>query len=221
MKAVGLIPARAGSKRLVNKNLAILGGQPLIGYTCEAARASGVLSAVYVNTDSPAIAMVAERFGVHCPVLRPESLARDETPTQASNRYFLEMLAARGEIYDAVIVLQPTSPLRSAEDIREALALFEANEPCAVVSVSPITPASWLGHIGKDGRFEPLPGEDIVYGLNGAIYIYTIDDYLQGRTPARTLVHPMPRTRGVDIDTLEDLNYAEFLLRQTATACSA
>jgi CMP-N,N'-diacetyllegionaminic acid synthase len=220
MKVIGLIPARAGSKRLVNKNLALLDGQPLIGYTCEAARASGVLSAVYVNTDSPAIATVAERFGVHCPALRPESLARDDTPTQASNRYFLEMLAARGENYDAVMVLQPTSPLRSPDDIRDAWELFEANEPCAVVSVSPITPASWLGRIGKDGSFEPLPGEDVVYALNGAIYIYSLQDYVAGRMPPRTLVHPMPRSRGVDIDTLEDLKYAEFLLRQTSSACS-
>jgi CMP-N,N'-diacetyllegionaminic acid synthase len=218
MKVVGLIPARAGSKRLANKNLALLDGQPLIAYTCEAALNSGILSAVYVNTDSPAIATVAERFGVHCPALRPESLARDDTPTQDSNRYFLEMLARRGEEYDAVMVLQPTSPLRAAADIREAWELFEANQPCAVVSVSPVTPASWLGHIGKDGRFEPLLGEDVVYGLNGAIYTYSIDDYIAGRSPARTLVHPMPRSRGVDIDTLEDLRYAEFLLRQTESA---
>jgi CMP-N,N'-diacetyllegionaminic acid synthase len=222
MKLVGLIPARAGSKRLLNKNLALLNGRPLIAYTCEAALASGVLSAVYVNTDSPAIATVAERFGVHCPALRPESLARDDTPTKDSNRFFLEMLSQRGETYDAVMVLQPTSPLRTADDIREASELFEANQPCAVVSVSPITPASWLGRIAKDGRFEPLPGEDVVYGLNGAIYSYTVDDYLSDRTPARTLVHPMPRSRGVDIDTLEDLKYAEFLLRQTEpAACSA
>jgi CMP-N,N'-diacetyllegionaminic acid synthase len=221
MKVVGLIPARAGSKRLANKNLALLDGRPLIAFTCEAALSSGVLSAVYVNTDSPAIATVAERFGVHCPALRPESLARDDTPTRDSNRYFLNMLAQRGEQYDAVMVLQPTSPLRTAEDIREAWELFESNQPCAVVSVSPLTPASWLGRIGKDGRFEPLPGEDVVYGLNGAIYTYTIGDYTAGRVPARTLVHPMPRSRGVDIDTLEDLRYAEFLLRQSDTAvCS-
>jgi len=221
MKVVGLIPARAGSKRLAHKNLALLDGKPLIAYTCEAALCSGVLSAVYVNTDSPAIATVAERFSVHCPALRPESLARDDTPTQQSNRFLLDLLAARGEEFEAVMVLQPTSPLRTAEDIREAWELFETNQPCAVVSASPVAPASWLGRVGKDGRLEPLPGEDVLYELNGAIYVYTSGDYRAGRSPARTLVYPMSRSRGVDIDTLEDLKYAEFLLRQTeSAACS-
>ena len=220
MKVVGLIPARAGSKRLAHKNLALLDGKPLIAFTCEAALCSGVLSAVYVNTDSPAIATVGS---VSACIARPcgPSRWRDDTPTQQSNRFLLDLLAARGEEFDAVMVLQPTSPLRTAEDIREAWELFETNQPCAVVSASPVAPASWLGRVGKDGRLEPLPGEDVLYELNGAIYVYTSGDYRAGRSPARTLVYPMSRSRGVDIDTLEDLKYAEFLLRQTeSAACS-
>lgn len=218
MKIVGLIPARAGSKRLPNKALADLAGQPLIAYTCEAALSSGVLSAVYVNTDNPAIAAAADECGVPCPVLRPPNLAQDDTPTQQSNRFLLEFLAQRGEVYEAVMVLQPTSPLRSADDIREALTLFEANAPCAVVSVSPVAPASWLGRIGRDGRLEPLGGRNVVYRKNGAIYIHCHDDYVHNRPPPRTLVHPMPPERGVDIDTPDDLHYADFLLRQHPAA---
>ena len=214
MKIIGLIPARAGSKRLLNKNLADLDGRPLIAHTCQTALASGVLSAVCVNTDNSEIAAVAQHFGVECPVLRPANLARDDTPTNESNRFMLEFLAGRGQAYDAVMVLQPTSPLRSADDICGALELYEANVPCAVVSVSPVSPAAWLGHIGKDGRFEPLPGRDVLYRLNGAIYLYEYEDYLHGRRPPRTLVYAMPTTRGVDIDTLEDLKYAQFLLRE-------
>ena len=216
MNVVGIIPARAGSKRLANKNLAQLGGRPLISFTCRAALDSGVLSAVYVNTDSEDIAAVAAEFGVICPALRPPRLAHDDTPTLDSNRYLLEVLARRGEQYDAVMVLQPTSPLRTAGDIRDAWDLFEANAPCAVVSVSPVKPASWLGLIGKDGRFEPLAGEQTVYGLNGAIYVHGIDDYLQARRPPRTLVHPMPCARGIDIDTRDDLRQAELLLSEHA-----
>jgi len=214
MKVVGLIPARAGSKRLPNKNLAPLNGRPLITYTCEAAVASGVLAAVYLNTDSPSIAAAARECGVSCPVLRPAHLALDETPTQASNRFLLEFVAERGETYDAVMTLQPTSPLRTGEDIREALALFEANAPCAVVSVSPVAPAFWLGRVGKDGRFEPLPGGDVVYRLNGAIYLHLYEDYVGSRQAPRTLVYPMPIDRGVDIDTWADLQYASFLLQE-------
>jgi CMP-N,N'-diacetyllegionaminic acid synthase len=218
MTVVGLIPARAGSRRLPNKNLACLAGKPLLSYTCLAARQSGVLTALYVNTDSPAIAEVAQRFGAECPVLRPAELARDDSPTLAANRFLLEFLAARGQTFDAVMVLQPTSPLRTAEDIRAAWELFVANAPCAVVSASPIAPAYWVGRIGRDGRFEPLSGEDILYGLNGAIYIHTCADYIKGNSAPRTLVYPMPRSRGVDIDTWEDLQYAEFLLRQSIRA---
>lgn len=212
MTVVGLIPARAGSKRVPNKNLVELCGRPLIGYTCQAACASGVLDAVYVNTDSPAIAAAAAEHGVACPVLRPASLALDDTPTQASNRFLLEFLAARGEVYDAVMVLQPTSPLRGAADIREALSLFEANAPCTVMSASPVAPATWIGYVGRDGRFERLGGDDVLYRLNGAIYVYPWDAYLHDRPPPRTLMYPMPAWRGVDVDTWDDLYCAEVLL---------
>ncbi len=222
MDVVGIIPARAGSKRLPNKNLAPLDGRPLLSCTCRAALDSGVLSAVYINTDSRELAAVAAEFGVACPVLRPAQLARDDTPMLDANRFLLQWLARRGETCDAVMILQPTSPLRTPEDIQQAWATYEANAPCAVVSVSPVRPASWLGRVGKDGRFEPLPGQDVIYGLNGAIYIRDVEDYLADRRPTRTLVHPMPRARGVDIDTAEDLQYAEFLLRHAVPEhCSA
>lgn len=211
---VGLIPARAGSKRLHNKNLAPLDGRPLIAYTCDAACASGVLAATYVNTDSPEIARIAGEHGVPCPALRPKQLAADDTPTLASNLYLLEVLAARGERHDAVMVLQPTSPLRQAEDIRAAWALFEDHAPCAVVSVSPLVPESWTGRIARDGRFERGSGDAPVYRLNGAIYIYQWDDYVADRTPRKTVAYVMPAARGIDIDTADDLEYARFLLRR-------
>lgn len=218
MRIVGLIPARGGSRRLPRKNLARLAGQPLIHYTCEAALASGALDAVYVNTDSPDIAEAAASCGVPCPALRPESLARDDTPTRDANLFMLDLLERRGERYDALMVLQPTSPLRSAEDIRASAALFETNQPCAVVSMSPVGPAGWLGRLGRDGRLERLDGEDVIYRLNGAIYIYLCSDYRSDRQPRRTLVYPMPATRGVDIDTPEDLQHAECLMQQAVHA---
>ena len=221
MNVVALIPARAGSKRLPDKALADLRGRPLISYTCEAALHSGVLSAVFVNTDCPGIAAQAERFGVRCPFLRPARLATDGARSCDANRFLLPKLLENGERYDALMVLQPTSPLRTAADIRAALGLFQENAPCAVVSVSPVAPASWLGRVAKDGHFDPLPGEEHLHRLNGAIYIYTVDDFLADRRPARTMVHPMPGKRGVDIDTPEDLAYADFLLARAERAESS
>lgn len=214
MSVVALIPARAGSRRLPDKNLLPLAGRPLIAHTCAAAQASGALSAVYANTDSPEIAAVAEQHGVPCPSLRPKHLATEGSSTRDVNLFLLDFLAQRGETYDAVMVLQPTSPLRRAEDIRTALRLFEGNAPCAVVSVSPVVPECWLGRIGPDGRFERSVGNETLYRLNGAIYLYGWDDYMYDRTPRKTIAYPMPASRGVDIDTPEDLEYAEFLLQR-------
>ncbi len=212
MIVVGLIPARAGSKRLPGKNLLPLAAKPLIAHTCEAALDSGVLTAVYVNTDDPAIAAAAERYGVAYPVLRPAHLAADDTPTRASNLFLLEFLAERGEHYDAVLVLQPTSPLRSAEDIRRAWTLFEEHAPCEVVSVSPLVPESWAGRIGRGNRFERDGGDEWLYALNGAIYVHAWADYVEGRPARKTVAYVMPRERSVDIDTRDDFDYAEYVL---------
>jgi CMP-N-acetylneuraminic acid synthetase len=221
MTVVGLIPARAGSKRLPGKNLLALDRKPLIAHTCESAVASGILNAVYVNTDSAEIAAVAEHYGASCPALRPRHLAADDTPTRASNLFLLEFLAARGESYDAVMVLQPTSPLRTAEDIRRAWLLFEEHAPCATMSVAPLVPESWAGRIARGNRFERAEGEDLLYRLNGAIYVYAWRDYVEDCAPRTTVAYVMPAARSVDVDTREDLEYAEFLLqRASATAAS-
>lgn len=221
MTVVGLIPARAGSRRLPGKNLALLDGRPLITHTCAAARDSRVLDAVFVNTDSPEIAAAAQQSGVAVPFLRPERLARDDSTTGDANRFFLDALAQRGQRFDAVMILQPTSPLRGAADIRAAWALFEENAPCAVVSVSPAAPATWFGRLRRDGGFDPLPGRDTIHRLNGAIYIYGTDDYRLERAPPRTLGYVMPPDQGIDIDTPEDLAHAELILRNRRFADAA
>ncbi len=217
MTVVGIIPARAGSKRLPGKALLPLAGRPLLAHTCTAAVDSGVLSAVYVNTDCPRIAAAGQAAGVECPALRPAALAADDTPTRDSNLFLLDVLTRRGERYDAVMVLQPTSPLRTAEDIRAAWALFREHAPCEVYSLSPVAPQSWLGLVKSDGGFERWQGAQTVYRLNGAIYIHPWAHYVAGR-PATPVAYVMPATRGVDIDTRDDLALAEFLLARGPTS---
>lgn len=212
MRSLGIIPARGGSRRLPGKNLAPIQTRPMIAYTCDAALRSGVLDAVYVNTDSPAIADVARSCGVSCPALRPAALAQDDTSTLAANAFLLRVLAERGEHYDTIVVLQPTSPLRSAEDVCSAMRVYDTNAPCAVVSVSPVAPTCWTGAVRDDGRFERLHGGNALYRLNGAIYIYNLDEYLTQRPPRKTIAYVMPATRGVDVDTQDDLDYAAFLV---------
>jgi CMP-N,N'-diacetyllegionaminic acid synthase len=118
----------------------------------------------------------------------------------------------RGERYDAVVVLQPTSPLRTAEDIRAAWRLFVTQQPCGVASVSPVAPRSWLGQLDASGCFARWQGEQCVYRLNGAIYMHRWAEVLSGAPPVRTVGYVMPPERGVDVDTAQDLDYAEFLM---------
>jgi CMP-N-acetylneuraminic acid synthetase len=220
MSIVGIIPARAGSKRLPGKNLALLGGRPLIAHTCDAAIASGILDAVYVNTDCPEIAAAAEAAGVRAPVLRPEHLAADDTSLRDANLFLLDFLAGRAERYGAVLVLQPTSPLRSAEDIRAGVALYRKHAPCAVIGVTPVAPRSWMGTISHDGRFERWSGEEPAYLINGAFYMYRWEDYVDHWPPERTIAYSMPAARSVDVDRAEDLARAEFLLQQRLPVAS-
>lgn len=214
MKIVAIIPARGGSQRLPGKNLAPLAGRPLIAWTCAAARAARSPAAVYVNTDCPRIAALAAEHGVSAPALRPAHLATAAAPTRAANRWLLEVLISRGERYDAVLVLQPTSPLRTAGDIDAAVALFAQNRPCAVVSVAAAAPLGWLGTVGADGTFAPLRADIApharTYRLNGAIYLFACEDYLRDRPPPRQVAYVMPPERSVDIDTHEDHRLAEI-----------
>jgi CMP-N-acetylneuraminic acid synthetase len=215
-RVVALITGRAGSKRLPGKNLAELDGRPLIAHTCEAARASGALEAIYVNTDCPQIAAAATAAGATCPILRPKHLAADDTDPRDSNLFLLDFLAKRGERYDAVLVLQPTSPLRAPEDIRGAVELFDAEAPCAVVGVTPLVPHNWLGRVGPDGAFVREADDDLMYRINGALYLYSWSDYVTDWPPARTVAYVMPPERSVDVDRALDLAYARFLVQQRA-----
>jgi len=121
---LGVIPARAGSKSIPDKSIATVGGRPLIAWTIEVARSGGLLTRVVVTTDSPRIAEVAKQYGAEAPFLRPSELAQDETPGIGpvihAVRWFDEHEGFRP---DYAIVLQPTSPLRTAQDIEAAVGL--------------------------------------------------------------------------------------------------
>ena len=217
-RIIAIIPARSGSRRIPHKNLVPLYGRPLIAYSCEAAHRAAVCESIVVNTDCPRIAAVAAEHGVSSPVLRPAHLATDDAPTRDANIFILQHLAALGQTFDGVLVLQPTSPLRTADDIREAVALWRRDPSAAVVSVSSVAPSNWCGVCAADGRFEPLASAAPLYRLNGAIYLYPYADYLHTREPRATIAYVMSADRGIDVDTWEDLNYAEYLLRQEAVA---
>jgi N-acylneuraminate cytidylyltransferase len=179
VKLLGLIPARGGSKRLPNKNLADLGGKSLLAWTIEAAKASFLLNLIAVSTNDMMIGMEATALG--CIVInRPDDLAQADTPTLPVIQHALSVFPR----FDAVMLLQPTSPLRTAKDIQRAL--------------------TWLGQhdslvsVGPDGQ------------PNGAIYITRVKTLMDGGPIycAESRIFAMPSARSVDIDTQADLDLA-------------
>jgi CMP-N,N'-diacetyllegionaminic acid synthase len=134
-RALGIVPARGGSKGVPGKNARMLNGRPLLDYTARAARESGVLDRIVLSTDSPEIADVGRTCGLEVPFLRPTELAGDETPMLPVLQHTVEALAADGWTADAIVLLQPTSPLRRPSHIREALARLQSSHVDSVVTV--------------------------------------------------------------------------------------
>ena len=136
MDILGLIPARGGSKSIPHKNIVPLAGRPLLAYTCDAALASKRLTRVILSTDDPSIAQVGKECGVEVPFMRPSELAEDDTPALSVIQHVLQVLMET-ESYrpDAVVLLQPTSPLRRPEHIDAAVDVLESAGADSVVSV--------------------------------------------------------------------------------------
>jgi CMP-N-acetylneuraminic acid synthetase len=134
-RALGIVPARGGSKGVPGKNVRLLNGQPLIAYTAEAARESGVLDRVVLSTDSEEIADVGRAYGLEVPFMRPGDLAGDETPMLPVVQHAIQTLAEAGWTADVIVLLQPTSPLRQPSHIRDAVARLRSSNADSVVTV--------------------------------------------------------------------------------------
>lgn len=211
---LAVIPARAGSKGLPGKNLADLGGQPLIGWTIAAARGALCVGRVVVSTDGAEIIAAAQALGAEVPFRRDAALATDTASTLDVVLDVLDRLPG----YDYVAVLQPTSPLRTAAHIDAAFAQMQAAGAASVVSVCEAEePPYWMYGMGPQGRLRKLIDtpegvtrrQDLPpsYLLNGAIYIIAVDHLRRTRSfiDSQTIGYPMTRRASVDIDTLADL----------------
>jgi CMP-N-acetylneuraminic acid synthetase len=232
---VGLITARGGSKGLPRKNIAPLAGKPLMAWTIEAALAARTLRRVIVSTDDEEYAAVAQSWGAEVPFLRPAALATDDSPDIDAIVHALDWLVADGDEPQFVVILQPTSPLRLAEDIDAAVTLAVDTAASAVVSVTEAASHPYLTmRISEDGRladFVPKPSgylrrQDLpaVYTLNGAIYLVRSGVLRSDRSkcPPGAHAYVMPSERSIDIDTAWDLHLADLILsdRQRMTPAS-
>ncbi|CAN5365123.1 acylneuraminate cytidylyltransferase family protein [soil metagenome] len=228
MRVLGIVTARGGSKGIPGKNLAMLAGKPLIAWTAEAARASG-LHRVVLSTDDAEIARVGEYHGLEVPFMRPAELAADDTPTIPVLQDVVRRLEATGDRYDAIFTLQPTNPLRRASDIDGAIALLEktgADSVISYVDVGEWHPAR-MKTIDPEGRvidppfaeqFEGQRRQDLprLWLREGSVYVTRRDVLVdQGSLKGRDCrAWEMPEERACNIDTPFDLWFAERLLER-------
>ena len=227
-KILAFIPARAGSKGIPGKNLAVLGGKPLIQYSIEVAKGCSLIDQLFVSTDSKKILDAAQVCGAdRYDYLRPEELSGDSSLTVDAALHALEWLELRGEHYDIIILLQPTSPLRSTKDLFGAVQQFlDTSEAKTLVSVHKMREHPYECLQGKAGKWKWLAESDMFvcgrqaypddfYFVNGAVYIATTDFLKRERSffhDGKSLLYVMPQENGVDIDEPEDLRFAEWLL---------
>lgn len=229
-----LVPARGGSKGVPKKNVASVGGRPMIAWSIDAALRADHGGRVVVSTDSEEIASVARTFKAEVPFIRPAELATDEASSLDMALHTLEWFA-RIDNYrpDYLMLLQPTSPLRQPCDIDGAIALAMRHDADAVVSVSPTSIHPYLTKtLDADGmlrnfmntpaassRRQEMPA---AYVLNGAIFLIKPATLALARTwyPKKTYGYVMPPERGLDVDSPWDLKIADLLMRDAAVHAS-
>ncbi|WP_216773282.1 cytidylyltransferase domain-containing protein [Metabacillus halosaccharovorans] len=222
-----IIPARGGSKRLPRKNILPLINKPLIEYTINAAKNSKVVNRLMVSTDDEEIAKYATSAGAEVPALRPSHLAKDDsTSVDVCLHTLAEYQKNEGYEPDIIVLLQPTSPLRTEKHIDEALEILETNNADSVISVCPVEYSpNTLINIKQDGSITPyfsksiikkLQEEKFVCRLNGAIYAVKTEFLKKNKSfySKNTFPYVMSPTSSIDIDTELDFQFASFLMEK-------
>ena len=217
MKILAVIPARGGSKGIPGKNIELLAGKPLVTWSIEAALGVSHVDRVVVSTDDEKIVRVAKKFGADI-IMRPDEIAGDKTPMEPVLAHAVDYLEKEKYIPDVTILLQPTSPLRTAEHIRGAVEKFLASDFDSLISVFKIY--NNRHEIDKNNLIAPTFAKSknrderpAAVFENGAIYISKIELIKSGRIRGDKIgYYEMDQYSSIDIDTLLDFEVAEKLL---------
>ncbi len=222
MSVLALVPARAGSKGVPGKNIRLLLGRPLLAYTADAARESGAVDRIVLSTDSEDVARVGREVGLEVPFLRPVALAEDTTPMKPVIEHALATLEQQGWVPDVVVLLQPTSPLRTPAHIRSAVDLLRSSGADSVVTVNELPrhlSPDFVMRIEDDRLVPFLPGglatrrQDArpAYLRDGTVYCFWRRTLLEQQSIYGRNCRPMvlPGSESVTIDTAEDWADAE------------
>ncbi len=224
MKTLYVIPARGGSKGIPGKNIKPLNGKPLIEYSIEVARQLADDADICVSTDSQEIADVAEKMGLKVPFLRPDYLATDNCGTYEVLLHAVEFYAQKGIDYDTMVLLQPTSPFRTVDDVKRALQCYTPDIDMVVTVMEAATNPYYNSYetdengflkISKgDGSFVRRQDAPKVWEYNGAVYVINIESLRKmplSKFTRRRMVE-MSRERSLDLDTPIDWMVAEAVM---------
>ncbi|HEY7879163.1 MAG TPA: acylneuraminate cytidylyltransferase family protein [Gemmatimonadaceae bacterium] len=233
LRVLAVIPARGGSKGVPRKNARLLGGRPLIEWTVAAALGARTLSRVIITTDDEEIAALGRAAGAEVPFLRPAALARDDTPMLPVIQHAVGWTEERGEVVDAVCILQPTNPLRRPSDIDDCVDLIVRNGADSVMSVLPVPHEynpHWVYEEAEDGGLRLATGERTpvtrrqelprAWHREGAVYVMRRDVVMRDGTlyGAHIVGYPMDPSRHVNIDDVDDWARAEQLIAELRPA---
>lgn len=227
MKNLAIIPARSGSKGLKNKNIKTLKGKPLLAYTIEAAKDCGLFDEVIVSTDSEKYADIAKHWGATVPFLRSKELSNDTASSWDVVKDVLKEYKLLGKEFDTVCLLQPTSPLRTSNDIIEGYNVMIKKSANFVVSVCEMDHSPlWSNTLKEDHSMEnfikpeiaKIPRQSIptYYRLNGALYIIKVDYLMKSEDiyAEKSYATFMSKNNSIDIDDQIDFTIAEVLMLQ-------
>lgn len=228
MKSYGFIFARGGSKGVPKKNIKLLCGKPLIAYAIEAGLQSGILEKIIVSTDSEEIAAVAREYGAQTPFLRPAELASDTAAEMLAWRHAVSFLAEHGETFDTFVSIPATAPLRTPEDVRRCVAVFEQGDcdfviTCAKANHYPpfnIITLDAGGYADISMRLDPPPvrRQDVPrYFVITPVAYVTTPRYIENNLSlwnGRVKAVEVSRDRAIDIDEALDFEMAEFFMKK-------
>ncbi|HET7361704.1 MAG TPA: acylneuraminate cytidylyltransferase family protein [Salinimicrobium sp.] len=228
LKILGLVPARGGSKGIPGKNIKLLGGKPLLQYTVEMAGKSRKLSKLILSSEDEKIIALAKKMGLEVPFVRPENLALDASTSLEVVRYALNFFSEKGENFDAVCLLQPTTPFRQPNLIDDAITKFQKGDYDSLISVRQV-PSEFNPHWifeEKDGELNLITGEkDVIprrqelprtYYRDGAIYITKTEVVLEQNSLFGSRIGFLDTTGSpyVNLDTPEDWKKAEEIVKK-------
>lgn len=226
MNNLAIIPARCGSKGLIDKNIKLLNHKPMLAYSIEAAKKAGIFSHIIVSTDSERYGEIALEYGAEVPFYRSKHNSSDSASSWDTVKEVLSEYKNRGLEFDMFTLLQPTSPLRGFEDIQRAYQIFVEKKATSVVSVCEMEHSPlWSNTLPVDNSLEGFINRDVntqrqklnkYYRINGAIYMANVKSFLEDENLYKKggYAYKMTIENSIDIDTELDFKFAEIIMQQ-------